>query len=108
MAAWVRDEKKVSENRQRKREAEEADKIEVAPRVTVASLRRFRAALIGPTPGLPKRRWLRREKSLKTIPERENTVLYMLIICLWVQMRGVNNSNITIVAIRGGIPDDLA
>ena len=27
--------------------AEEADKVEIAPRVTVASLRRFRAALIG-------------------------------------------------------------
>ena len=31
------------------RETEEADKVEVAPGVTVASLRRFRAALIGPT-----------------------------------------------------------
>ena len=45
--------------RERKREeAEEADKFEVAPRVAVASLRRFRAALIGPTQGLPKRRRL--------------------------------------------------
>ena len=33
-------------------------KIEVAPGVTVASLRRFRTALIGPTQGLPKRRRL--------------------------------------------------
>ena len=39
-------------------EAEEADKVEVAPGVTVASLRRFRTALIGPTQGLPKRRRL--------------------------------------------------
>ena len=38
------------------RDAEEADKVEVAPGVTVASLRRFRTALIGPTQGLPKRR----------------------------------------------------
>ena len=39
MAAWVK---------------EEADKVEVASGVTVASLRRFRAALIGPTQGLSK------------------------------------------------------
>ena len=42
----------------RKREAEEAGKVGVAPRVTAASLRRFRAALIGPTQGLTKRRRL--------------------------------------------------
>ena len=56
MAAWVKLEEKASEHRQRKREAEKVDKVEVAPGVTVASLRRFRAALIGPTQGLPKRR----------------------------------------------------
>ena len=69
MAAWVREKKRASENRQqRKREAEEADKVEVevAPEVTVVSLRRFRAALIGPTQGLPKRRRLRRMGSLET------------------------------------------
>ena len=33
MAAWVREEEKASENRQREREAEEVDKVEVAPRV---------------------------------------------------------------------------
>ena len=55
MAASVKEEEKASEHRQRKREAEEADKVEVAPGGTVASLRRFRAALIGPTQGLPKR-----------------------------------------------------
>ena len=49
MAAWVGEEEKASKHRQRNREVEEADKIEVAPGVTVASLRRFRAALIGPT-----------------------------------------------------------
>ena len=59
MAAWVKEEEKASEHRQRKREAEEADKIEVAPGVTVASLRRFRAStLFGPTRGFPKRRRL--------------------------------------------------
>ena len=58
MAAWVREEEKASEHRQKKREAEEADKVEVAPGVTVASLRRFRAALFGPTQGPPKRRRL--------------------------------------------------
>ena len=49
MAAWVKEDEKASEHRQRKREAEEADKVGVAPGVAVASLRRFRAALIGPT-----------------------------------------------------------
>ena len=58
MAAWVREEENASNQRQKKREAEEADKVEVAPGVTVASLGRFRAALIGPTQGLPKRRRL--------------------------------------------------
>ena len=58
MAAWVREEENASNQRQKKREAEEADKVEVAPRVTVASLRRFRTALIGPTQGLSKRRRL--------------------------------------------------
>ena len=58
MAVRVKEEEKASEHRQRKREAEEADKVEVAPGVTVASLRRFRAVLIGPTQGLPKRRRL--------------------------------------------------
>ena len=58
MAAWVREEKKASETRHRKREAEEADKVKVAPGVTVASLRRFRATLNGPTQGLSRRRRL--------------------------------------------------
>ena len=58
MAAWVKEEENASNQRQNKREAEEADKVEVAPGVTVASLRRFRAALIGPTQGLTKQRRL--------------------------------------------------
>ena len=58
MPARVKEEEEASEHRQWKIEAEEADKVEVAPGVTVASLRRFRAALIGPTQGLPKRRRL--------------------------------------------------
>ena len=37
MIAWVRGEEKASENRQRKREAEEAGEFEVAPGVTVGS-----------------------------------------------------------------------
>ena len=56
--AWAKEEGKASENRQRKREAKEADKVEITPGVTVASLRRFRTALIGLTQGLPKRRRL--------------------------------------------------
>ena len=58
MAAWVREEENASNQRQKKREAEGADKVEVAPGMTVANLRRFRTALIGPTQGLPKRRRL--------------------------------------------------
>ena len=58
MAAWVKEEVKASEHRQRKSEAEEADKVEVIPGMTVASLRRVKAASIGPTQGLPKRRRL--------------------------------------------------
>ena len=54
MAVWVKEEEKASKHRQRKKEAEEADKVDVAPGVTVASLRRFGIALIGPTQGRPK------------------------------------------------------
>ena len=53
-----REEEKASENRQRKREAEEADKFEITPGVTTVSSKRLRVALIGPTQGLPKRRRL--------------------------------------------------
>ena len=58
MAAWVKEEEKASDHRQRKREAEKADKVQVVPGMIVACLRRFRAALIRPTHGLPKRRRL--------------------------------------------------
>ena len=60
MAEWARcrEEEQASENRQRKRDAEEADKVEVAPGITVGILRRLRAAFIGSTQGLPKRRRL--------------------------------------------------
>ena len=58
MAVRAREEENASNQRQKKREAEEADKVEVTPRVTVASLKRFPTALIGPTQGLPKRRRL--------------------------------------------------
>ena len=58
MAAWVKEEENASNQRQKKREAEAGDKVEVAPGVTVASLRRFRVALIGPTQGLTGRRRL--------------------------------------------------
>ena len=58
IAAWMKEEENASEHRQRKREAEEAGKVEVAPGVTVASLRRFIEALIGSTQVLPKRRRL--------------------------------------------------
>ena len=60
MAAWLRGEEKGPERRQWKRGAEEVDKVEVSPGVTVRSLRHFGAALVAPTEGLPKRRRLRR------------------------------------------------
>ena len=63
MAAWEREEEKgkAPEKRQRRgRDTKEADKIEVGPGVTVSSLRHSKAALIGQTQGLPKRRRLRR------------------------------------------------
>ena len=60
MASWLRGEEKGPERRQWKRGAEEMDNVDVAPGVTVGSLRRFGAALVGPTEGLPKRRRLRR------------------------------------------------
>ena len=54
MTARVREEEKAPKHRKRKRVAEEADKVEVALLgVTVASLRRFRFALIEPTQGFP-------------------------------------------------------
>ena len=58
MAARAKEEQNASNRRQKKREAEELDKVEVALGVAVASLRRFRAVLIRPTQGLPKRRRL--------------------------------------------------
>ena len=58
MAAWAREEEKASGNRQTKREAEEADKVHLEPRVTVASFIHLKTALIGPTQELPKRRRL--------------------------------------------------
>ena len=54
MAEKVREEEKASEKRQKKREAKEADEVEVAPGVNVGSLRSFRVALVEPTQGLPK------------------------------------------------------
>ena len=58
MAAWRKEEEKGAESRRKKREAEAADKVTVAPGVTAGQLRRFRAALIGPLQGPPKRRRL--------------------------------------------------
>ena len=53
MTAWVREEENASNQRQKKREAEEADKVEVAPGVTVASLRRFRNPVDWANPRTP-------------------------------------------------------
>ena len=41
MAAWVREEVKASEHRQRKREEKEADKVEVAPGAIRSKLKTF-------------------------------------------------------------------
>ena len=65
MAAWVKEEEKASQHRQKQREAEETEKVDVAPGVTVAGLRRFRAVLVGPIQRLPKRRRLCRWRNLK-------------------------------------------
>ena len=65
MAAWVKKEENASDQRQKNREAEKADRVEVAPGVTLASSGRFRAALIGPIQGLTKRRPLCRYSKLK-------------------------------------------
>ena len=72
MAAWGKEEENASNPWQKKREAEEADKVEVAPRVTVASLRRFRTALIGPTQGLVKKnkRGACEQKAATVLPNR--------------------------------------
>ena len=45
MEAWGRAEEKTSENRQGKREAEEADKVEVAPGVTCCKLETVQSRL---------------------------------------------------------------
>ena len=41
MAAWVKEEENASKHWQITREAKEANKVEVAPGMTVARLRRF-------------------------------------------------------------------
>ena len=65
MVAWVKEEKNASEHWQGKREAEEGNKVEVAPGMTAASSRRFIAAMFGPTRVLPKRRRLCLQRNLK-------------------------------------------
>ena len=59
MGKWEMEGENTFKTRQRKREGGNTDKVNVAPRLTVGSLRRFRAASIGPNQGFPKRRWLR-------------------------------------------------
>ena len=49
MAGRKEEEESAAITWQRKSEAEEADKVVVAPGVTVGQLRRFRAALLGPS-----------------------------------------------------------
>ena len=58
MAGWRKEEKRAAITQQRKREAEEAGKVVVASGVTVQQLRRFRAALLGPSLASLKRRRL--------------------------------------------------
>ena len=70
MVAWMREKGEASENRQGKKYTEEADKVEVATGVNVGCLRRFRAVLIGPTQGLPKRYRLRQYESQRTLKKR--------------------------------------
>ena len=105
MAAWVKEEENMSDHRQRKREAEEAGKIEAAPGVTAASSRRFRNALIGPTQGLPKRRPETLEESSRCyyIYDAFGCKCEMLII---VEIRG-GGGGIGWLA-TGGIPNSLS
>ena len=58
MAGWREEEENAAISRQRKREAEEADKVVVASGLTVGQLIRFRAALLGPSLAPLKRRRL--------------------------------------------------
>ena len=58
IAGWRKEEESAAITRQRKREAEEADKIFVASGVTVEQLKRFRAALLKPSLAPLKRRLL--------------------------------------------------
>ena len=106
----MKEEEKASEHRQRKIEAEEADKVEVATwGDCIASLRRFRAAMIGPTQGLPPQAASRGQiEKLETLRVRSK-LLQML--CLWVQMRDscdrVGGGGIGWLAARG-IPKTLS
>ena len=59
-AAWVREEERAPESRKRGERRKRRAKVEVAPGVTVRNLRCFRAAFIGPTQRLSRRRRLRR------------------------------------------------
>ena len=58
ISGWGKEDESAAQNWQRKREAEEADKVVVASRVTVGESRRFRAALLGSSQGSLKRRRL--------------------------------------------------
>ena len=80
MTAWRKEEEKVVGNRQRKREAEEAEKVVVVPKFTAGKLRRYRAAMVGPFPGPPKHRRLRREETRENPSghETENTSVRIL------------------------------
>ena len=77
MAALLRGEEKGPKRRQWERGAEEINKVEGAPEVTVASLRRFEAEWVGPTERLPRRR-LRRQGSLGE-RERERERVYGIV-----------------------------
>ena len=58
MVGWREEEESAAITRQRKREAEEVGKVVVASGVTIGPLRRFRAALLGPSLAPLKRRRL--------------------------------------------------
>ena len=67
MAGWREEEESAAIIRQRKREAEEADQVVIASGVTVRQLKRFRAALLGPSPA-PLKRQRRSSKILRRPP----------------------------------------
>ena len=68
------------------REAEKEDKAEVASGMTIGSLRRFKAASIGPTQGRQKRSRLRLQRCLRT-SHTMSSAIYVSVFCASLRSR---------------------